>query len=88
MFPYIMDIGYSLVRLLVACLWVFIWFLGSWILHLKISGLCFGSPVPGMWVYVLSLVGLLVALFVGIGCCVACWFCLYVVILYRAEAFS
>ena len=65
----------------------FVWFLGSWILHLKISGLCFGSPVPGMWVYVLSLVGLLVALFVGFGCCVACWFCMYVVIPYRADAF-
>ena len=45
----------------------------SWILHLKFLGLCLGSPVPGMWAYVLSLVGLHVALFVGFGCCVACW---------------
>ena len=33
------------------------------------------------------LVGLLVSLFVGIGCCVACWLlALYVVILFRADA--
>ena len=45
----------------------------TWILHLMFHGLCFGSPVPGMWAYVLSLFGLLVALSVGFGCCVASW---------------
>ena len=73
MFPYIMDIGYSLARLLVACLWDLFgfWVLGSCILRSLDYVLVLLCPGCGFMFYLLlvcllpCLWGLVVAWLVG-----------------------